>query len=298
MKRAIARNSADVETCATSGTMTKVYGYLAGIGAAAVVLGCGPSVPWAAASSPDYDDDAVGDLRIAETAGGATGFGHRVVSIGRMDPESPVDNPEVVQARIRLAHSDSKVVGSFRNTYYDFPTESEYGGELVSLYNSSCKPIADVKRGFHDAVCFQGSGVLGTGTVVSFAKRDCSCALECPRSGQRICFEAMDSTRFPWGRGATGKAITPLLTVAVDSDVIPLETPIYIPEFEGLPRDAERSAVHDGCFIAQDRGLKVRGEHVDVFTGDASMTRLWNSLVPSNHGVTVILDSPKCARAR
>jgi 3D (Asp-Asp-Asp) domain-containing protein len=88
-----------------------------------------------------------------------------------------------------------------------------------------------------------------------------------------------------------------LLTVAVDSDVIPLETPIYIPEFEGLPRDTEKTAVHDGCFIAQDRGLKVRGEHVDVFTGDPTMTRLWNGLVPSNRGVTVILDSPKCARA-
>ena len=100
------------------------------------------------------------------------------------------------------------------------------------------------------------------------------------------------------GLGLVGKAITPLLTVAVDSSVIPLDTPLYIPEFEGLPRDAARSAVHDGCFIAQDRGLKVRGAHVDVFTGDPSMTRVWNTLVPSNRGVTVILDSPKCARAR
>jgi hypothetical protein len=32
-------------------------------------------------------------------------------------------------------------------------------------------------------------------------------------------------------------------------------------------------------------------------TGHQSVTKLWNKLVPSNKGVTVILDSPRCARA-
>lgn len=262
------------------------------------VSACGPASPWAAQPSPEYSDEVVGDLRLSDVGADPGGPGYRTLSIGRVDPESPVDNPEVIQARIQLAAADSRVVGKFRNTYYDFPAESEFDGEGVTLFNSACKPIADVKRAFHDAVCFQGSGVLASGSVVSFAKRDCSCASECPRSGQRICFEALDAQRYPWGRGATGKAITPLLTVAVDSDVIPLGTPMYIPEFEGLPRDRARSAVHDGCFIAQDRGLKVKGDHVDIFTGEPAMTRLWNTLMPSNRGVTVVLDSPKCARAR
>lgn len=64
-----------------------------------------------------------------------------------------------------------------------------------------------------------------------------------------------------------------------------------------MPRDAESSGLHDGCFLAQDRGLRVKGKHVDVFTGHPSMTRLWNKLAPSNDGVTLVLDSPKCARA-
>lgn len=259
---------------------------------------CGPTSPWAAQPSPEYSDEIIGDLRLSNGSSDPGAPGYRTYSIGRVDPESPVDNPDVIQARIQLASTDSRVVGKFRNTYYDFPAESEFDGELVTLFNSACKPIADVKRAFHDAVCFQGSGVLAGGSVVSFAKRDCSCASECPRSGQRICFEALDAQRYPWGRGATGKAITPLLTVAVDSDVVPLGTPIYIPEYEGLPRDRARTAVHDGCFIAQDRGLKVKGEHVDIFTGDPAMTRLWNTLMPSNRGVTVVLDSPKCARAK
>ncbi len=144
----------------------------------------------------------------------------------------------------------------------------------------------------------QGSGTLTSGATVSFAKRDCSCAEVCPRTGQRICFDQLDRSQFPWGRGATGGAITPLLTVAVDSDVIPLGTPLYIPELDGLPRDERRTSFHDGCFIAQDRGLKVQGKQVDIFTGHEEITKLWNRLVPSNDGVQVVLDNPRCARAQ
>ena len=143
----------------------------------------------------------------------------------------------------------------------------------------------------------QGSGTLNDGSTVSFAKRDCDCADVCPRSGQKICFDQLDRSRYPWGRGATGKPITPLLTVAMDTSVVPLGTPIYIPEFDGVPRDADRDSFHDGCFIVQDRGMKVTGKHVDVFTGHHAITELWNHLVPSNKGVTVVLDSPHCARA-
>lgn len=192
---------------------------------------------------------------------------------------------------------EGKVLGKFRNTYYDFPSEADFSGAPVALKNAECGTIKDVPKGFYEAVCVQGSGTLASGQTVSFAKRDCSCAQICTKTGQKICFDALDARQFPYGRGATGGPITPLYTVAVDSDVIALGTQVYIPELEGMPRDAESSGLHDGCFVAQDRGLRVKGKHVDVFTGDSSMTRLWNKLVPSNEGVTVVLDSPKCARA-
>ncbi len=83
----------------------------------------------------------------------------------------------------------------------------------------------------------------------------------------------------------------------MDTSVVPLGTAVYIPEFDGLPRDVERDSFHDGCFIVQDRGVRVKGKHVDVFTGHHAITELWNHLVPSNKGVTVVLDSPHCARA-
>ena len=181
----------------------------------------------------------------------------------------------------------------FRNTYYDFPREGA-GDKDATLYDASCAPIVRVTQKFHDQVCVQGSGRLGMGQTVSFARRDCACAAVCPRTGQKICFERLDPARFPHGRGANGRAITPLYTVAVDVSVIPLGTPLFVPELAGLPR-ADGSP-HDGCFLAEDRGLKVVGRHLDIFTGDPTMTVRWNALVPSNKGVHVRVGDPRCAK--
>ena len=179
----------------------------------------------------------------------------------------------------------------YRNTYYDFPRE-EGGAKDATVYDASCAPIASVPRAFHDQLCVQGSGRLASGATVSFAKRGCSCAAVCPRTGQQICFEQLDPVKFPSGRGAMGKAVTPLRTVAVDTSVIPLGTVIFIPDYVGLP--GPDGAQHDGCFIAEDRGIKVVGRQIDVFTGDPAMTARWNKMVPSNQGVRVRVDDARC----
>lgn len=179
----------------------------------------------------------------------------------------------------------------FRNTYYDFPAETTQGKGAV-IYDASCQKIADVSQRFHDAVCVQGSGRIASGQTISFARRDCECASICPRTDQRICFEALDPARFPWGRGALGKPITPLSSVAVDTSVVPFKTKLFIPDAVGLPRPD--GAPHDGCFVAEDRGLKVKGEHVDIFTGDPATTAIWNARLPTHRGVRVILNAPEC----
>ncbi|HEX6764476.1 MAG TPA: 3D domain-containing protein [Polyangiaceae bacterium] len=215
----------------------------------------------------------------------------------RSSRESPDEPPgSLPRADDRIVAAGGRALGTFRNTYYDFPNEGDYEGAQVALKNAKCDTVASVTRGFFEAVCVQGSGTLKKGSTVSFAKRDCACAETCPKTQQKICFDELDPKEFPWGRGATGKAITPLLTVAVDPDAIPLGTALYIPELDGLPRDIDGTSRHDGCFIAQDKGLKVKGQHVDIFTGHASITALWNRMVPSNRGVTVVVDSPRCAR--
>lgn len=194
------------------------------------------------------------------------------------------------------APPDARFLGVFRNTYYDFPAEVDFKGASVSLMNSSCQAIRQVPRGFYEAVCVQGSGSLVTGSTVSFAKRNCACAETCPRTGQKICFDELDRSEFPWGRGAMGKPIVPLRSIAVDSNVIPLGTPVYIAEYDGVPR-TPGGALHDGCFVAEDRGLAVQGEHVDIFSGDPRTTQHLNSQVPSNRGVHVYVGTARCHSA-
>ena len=183
-------------------------------------------------------------------------------------------------------------LGVFHNTYYSFPDASEYSGPTATVFDAACKPIAEVPRTFHDKLCVQGSGRLANGRTVSFAKRDCSCASECPRSGQKICYEALDPARFPWGRGALGTPITPFRTVAVDSKVIPLGTVLFIPAFNSVPMP--NGALHDGCFRAEDRGLKVVGNRVDVYTGGEAATHDWNQRVNTAQGVEIFVGHPRC----
>ena len=111
----------------------------------------------------------------------------------------------------------------------------------------------------------------------------------CPRTGQRICFDALDATAFPWGRGAAGTPITPMRTLAADTSVLPMGTVVYLPELDGIEGS-------DGCFVVEDRGSKVQGDHVDIFTGEPKRTAALNAQVPSNQGVTVVVDAPACAR--
>jgi 3D (Asp-Asp-Asp) domain-containing protein len=188
-----------------------------------------------------------------------------------------------------------RTLGVFRNTYYDLPHERDYRGTNVSLMSAACDPIAAVPRSFYESACVQGSGTLKSGKTVSFARRDCGCAEVCPRTGQRICFELLDARSFPFGRGAAGRPIAPLVTVAADTSVLPLGTAIYVREFDGVARREAPDKRHDGCFRVEDRGVRVVGAHIDVFTGSEADTAFYNRVLPSNTGVTVTVGSPRCA---
>ena len=263
--------------------MVTVLATLAGCG------GWGSGTKWA--QQPLEDESASGGIAAGELEGSSAPPGARPSSrtIGtrsRSDDQSGGVDP---------TGGGGHVLGKFRNTYYDFPTEAEHSGPAVSLMNASCQPIAKVPRGFYEAVCVQGSGSLKAGGTVSFAKRDCACAEVCPRTGQKICFDALDKVAFPWGRGAAGTAIAPMRTIAADTAVVPMGTVVYIPELDGAPRGAD-GETHDGCFVVEDRGLRVKGELVDIFTGHSAQTALLNERVPSNQGVTVVVEAPRCAR--
>lgn len=267
-------------------------------GAALCLLGCNTAgSAWMAQPLDGESLSAKPPLEVSEQASRSGPVKATQTRVIGEPPANLPPNGASSSTESQSAQLAGRVLGTFKNTYYDFPSEADFSGETVNLMNGSCKPIVSVPRSFYESVCVQGSGTLRSGGTVSFAKRDCSCAAECPRTGQHICFDLLDKQQFPWGRGAMGKGITPLLSVAVDSSVIPLGTPLYIPEYEGVARDLAGASKHDGCFLAEDRGLAVKGQQVDVFTGNREITRLWNRLVPSNSGVTVVVDSPRCRRA-
>ncbi len=208
---------------------------------------------------------------------------------------APAPAPPAATIFVEGTKAEGGTVETFRNTYYDFPQEptTPESGATRVLYDPSCQAIRTVSQWFHDRLCVQGSGRLATGETVSFAKRDCPCAAICPRTDQKICFEMLDPKKFPFGRGATGGPITPLRSVAVDPTVVPMKSVLYIPDFHGLRGPDGKS--HDGCFVAEDKGLKVKGRHVDVFTGNPSTTESWNKAVPSNQGVKVIVGASRCS---
>ena len=81
-------------------------------------------------------------------------------------PEAITPGPPV-----SISEGSGRSLGSFRNTYYDFPSETDFEGPNVSLMNASCNSIASVPRGFYEAVCVQGSGNLRRGATVSFSRR-------------------------------------------------------------------------------------------------------------------------------
>lgn len=75
-----------------------------------------------------------------------------------------------------------------------------------------------------------------------------------------------------WGEGEQniGYALVPWRTIAVDSRHIPYGSVVYIPKAKGttvtLPDGSKM--VHDGYFFAGDKGGAIKGNHIDVFTGN------------------------------
>ena len=260
------------------------------LGLAFVLGGCawGSGKDWVQSPLPEE----------GSSSGGSSGGSGRPTSGGANMGSRTIAGPKPQSdEEPRGARVTGESLGMFRNTYYDFPSEKDFTGEKVPLMSASCAKIADVPRSFHDAVCVQGSGKLAAGQTVSFAKRDCSCALTCARTGQKICFEPLDAGRFPFGRGASGQAIRPLVTVAADTAVLPLGTVIYVKEFDGLVLPGD-TAPHDGCFVVEDRGGAVKGDHIDIFTGSPEVTKVVNQRLPSNQGVTVVRGVAKCERLK
>lgn len=73
----------------------------------------------------------------------------------------------------------------------------------------------------------------------------------------------------PYGDGVRNYPLVPYRTIAVDPNVIPYGTVIYVPQARGvsLTLPDGTKVTHDGYFFAGDTGGLIKQNHIDVFYG-------------------------------
>ncbi|MGI0484707.1 DUF3747 domain-containing protein [Pantanalinema rosaneae CENA516] len=78
-------------------------------------------------------------------------------------------------------------------------------------------------------------------------------------------------TSNPYGDGVSGLRLVPYRTIAVDRNLIPIGSVIYIPAARGtvVTLPSGQRVTHDGYFYAADVGGAIEGNHIDVFLGIA-----------------------------
>ena len=160
------------------------------------------------------------------------------------------------------------LLGDFAPTFYRTLDESsdEWPDEerTESLLTADGHVIGRVTRAFKRQLDIEGSARLNDGRVVNFLKKT--------EDGWRY----MVVNDAPYGLAATGDRLVPYRTLAVDPEMVPLGTVLFIPSLVGVRLPS--GEVHDGYFLAHDTGQGITGRRIDLFVGfendeDNTLTR-------------------------
>ncbi len=125
-------------------------------------------------------------------------------------------------------------------------------------------------RGAPDALLCDARGNVIERTSRKFRKELVLEGSGCLRDGRTVTYDhkVRGEHRFRVGRKtATGCALVPYRTVAVDPHFIPLGSKIYIPQLKGTRLPG--GTIHDGVFVAADRG-HFHGRSIDIFVGEGA----------------------------
>jgi len=150
-----------------------------------------------------------------------------------------------------------KLLGKFRPTFYRILDESadEWSreDETAPILTPDGDLIKEVGARFKRHLDIEGSGRLSDGRIVNVTRK--------------IDGEARYSIvrNAPYGLGDHGYKLIPFRTLAVDPDVIPLGTVLYVPDLVGVRLPT--GEVHDGYVFAHDTGAGITGNRIDVFVG-------------------------------
>jgi len=213
--------------------------------------------------------------------------------------ELTVSGPGTFELEVVTREPEPRFIGSMWNTYYIIADEDHFRGPRdTPLFDDDCQPIAKVRRGFYDSLCIQGSGVLSDKTVVNYKStctRRCPRVPMCKRFPVRICYTVLDPAVYPWGMGKAPRPLVPDWSIAVDPEVIPLDTVVYLEELDGVTPPGA-SEPHDGCVGAVDTGGGIEGDHIDIFAGTRDRWLAWEKLLPTRTRFKAWIDHPRCYR--
>ncbi|MBI4083004.1 MAG: hypothetical protein HY423_10380 [Candidatus Lambdaproteobacteria bacterium] len=191
------------------------------------------------------------------------------------------------------AAAEGLSLGRFRLTYYYVAQEDHIGP--WPLHGKGCREVLAYTSGaFLLELSREGTGRLRDGRLLNFAER-CGCA-QPGHGGERLCYEVLNPTEYPWGKGARlgtrHHALRPLRSLAVDPAVVPLGTALYLPAWRG--RRGPDGRLLDGCFTAADSGLMVRGRSLDLFAG----SRQWAGWLQRTHRISSVVAYRDVSRCR
>lgn len=186
---------------------------------------------------------------------------------------------------IRSGNAGGHRLGEFQMSVYWLAHEKWFRGPRRAPLYAGKKRVAWVNTRFAKAVRMQGSGILRNGWLVQYRST-------CRYKG-RFCLRVrvLSRRRFPAGVGAAGRPLRALRSLAVDTRQIAFGTKLYIPALAQLLR--RKGAKHNGCFVAHDRGGRIRGARLDLFAGTRSTYRRYlKGRLPKK--VQVYIDHPRC----
>jgi len=146
--------------------------------------------------------------------------------------------------------------GTFALTYYWVSAEAdaEPAAADTTIFDKDCTPLATLATAYADELALAGAGKLADGRMLGVAG-ECSCK-------RSPCYRVIDH---PWGIGAHNRPLEPFRSLAVDREVIPIGTALWIQELDGIETPGTFPTIHDGCVVADDVGGKITGQRIDWF---------------------------------
>ena len=92
------------------------------------------------------------------------------------------------------------------------------------------------------------------------------------------------------------RPLIPFKSVAVDTRVIQIGEPLYIPEFDGMR--LPDGSIHDGCVRATDTGGGIKGRKMDFFVVTYGNFRFLLEELLGVSWITPHIMSPRCEYMR